>query len=616
MSDGSPEIHSKLNIGNKHLDEFPTAIHCLWGKLIFGATWLGLAFGLLAASWLFWGNDYTAFTDTVLYYVQKAAWKNYFQQHVFPIENFHLFQYLLVLGWLSLVVYGFVLHRKIKDWSAALCLFVDWLKKGIQQHFQRLKNRSKTEQLALASLFVLLALKGLFNIHNYDVQYDEAWTYNHFVSKGLLISMGSPNNNHIFYTILASLADWLPLSAKYTMRLPNYLGGLGLAMLFYAMLRSRFSYSATLIALAYFICSPPVNAYMFYARGYIWMLFFALLAFWTTLKLLKTPKDYNLWLSYIIVQCLGVYSNPIYLYHLLPLNALLLVVFLTSKDKFALKQWLKTNFWIAIILGTLHIPLLATNGLSFLTNSIAAKGAITLPVYWHYINRVADWWWWGQGVYLYWIVIVLTVFLLGVIVRFWQKNSSLRYAAILSLIYLLMPSVLYALLGTETPYRAWCFVIIYIAFTLALIVRFLELYITWTAPKFCISLALVASLTAYSAWQHYFVNWTAEIDLEAQKIAQKLQGLNAKEVYSFSRYNKPLLQFYYITEGKDLKVYMPFKQSKDHLDFNTRTFETVIWEKDSLVYIATAKENSILKQHQYQKQYENNQIILYQAPQK
>lgn len=590
----------------------PTAIHCFWGKLIFGATWMGLALALLVSSWLFWSNDYNSFTDLILHYVQKADWKTYFQQQVFPIERFYTLQYLLCLGWLALVGYGVLLYLKIKDWAAALCLFSSWITKGIQQYFYQLKNSSKTEQLALTCIFLFLATRGLLNIHYYDIQYDEAWTYNHFVSKGVLVSIGSPNNNHIFYTILASLADWLPLPAKYTMRLPNYIGGLGLGLLFYGIVRSKFSYPTAVISLSYLVFSPPVNAYMLYARGYIWVMFFALMALWMSLKILKTPQKYNLWLSYIIAQCLGVYSNPVYLYHFLPLNTLLSLVFMFKLDRAALKQWFKANLWIVAILIILHLPLLATNGLPFLTNSVSYQRIITMSIYWHYINRVADWWWWGQGIYLYWIVIVLAVFLIIVLIQFWHKNKAIRYLALLSLIYLLLPSISYALLATETPYRAWSFVIIYIALSLALGLHLLAAKIKWTSSKLTVVLVLVTSLTAYSAWQHYFINWTAEIDLEAKKLAQELGKLDAKEVYSFSRYNKPLLEFYYIIEGKKIKVYMPFKESKDYVDFGSRTFETLIWEKDTMVYIPTAREENILKQQQYQKRYENNQVILYQ----
>ncbi|MCP4437910.1 MAG: hypothetical protein GY810_03120 [Aureispira sp.] len=584
--------------------------NCLWGKLIFLGTWASLALGLLAATWLFYANDYASFTDLILEYVQKVDWKNYFQKQVFPIERFSLSRSLLLGGWGFLVAYAFILYKKIDDWATSLCQFTKWGKQSLQQQFRAIGEESKLEKTLFYSLLGILAIQGLFNIYSYELQYDEVWTYNHFVSKGILVSIGSPNNNHIFYTLLASIIDWLPIGAKYTMRLPSYIGGLLLSTLFYLFIQSKFNYRIALVVLAYFAFSPPVNTYMLYARGYIWMMFFALGALWAGLKVLKTPQINNFWIVYILTNCLGVYSNPVYLFHFILLNPFILISYISSSKWAAVSQWFKANVFIAVILIVLHAPLLATNGLSFLTNAASTSPINDFSVFWLYINRVADWWWWGQGVYLYWIVLLLVILLIIVLVRFWKKQH-IRHLTLLSLGYILMPTLLYSFLGNETPYRAWCFVIIYIAIALTLVLYLLEPYIKWTGPKLITAMLVLSICTTYSAWQHYFINWSGEIDLEAKKIAKQLQKLEADEVYSFSRYNKPLLQFYYLTKGESLKVYMPFSKSKDYLDFGSRAFDAVIWEKDSAVYIPTAQEEQILKANNYKKVYENNQIILY-----
>ena len=160
-----------------------------------------------------------------------------------------------------------------------------------------------------------------------------------------------------------------------------------------------------------------------------------------------------------------------------------------------------------------------------------------------------------------------------------------------------MKLLLYTVQKIEIPYRAWCFVIVYIATALALFIKLIEPFFRWSLIRLVLVVGLIMLGAGYSAQQHYFINWTVEIDREAALLSQRLQELGAIETYSFSRYNKPLLEYYYLTQKKNLKVYMPFSESKDYKAFDAKIYQTVIWEKDTIVYIPTVKEAEILQKN-------------------
>lgn len=549
-----------------------------------------------------WFSNYEILTSVLLKAVHKETWRPYFEQHVFPLHRFLLLQYIAIFFNLIWIIFAWWFYKKIDCFSDCLLAFARESQKKIHRQIYAFEAQ---ERLFFCLLLTIFCIRGLLQIYRYELQYDEAWTYNHFISNGFFVSAISPNNNHILYTLLACFFDYLPLTAKYALRLPVYLGGIATCILFYCMLRSFFKWQWAMLALAWFAFSPAICFYSMYARGYIFQIIFTVLATWTSLKIASNKTSKYFWNIWIIANILGFYSVPTYAYVWGILN-----VFLAIHVFRKLVNW-KHFIWsnIVVLLGTciLYFPFLVTNGLNTLID-IASTEAPQGELFINYQDKVADWVLLGAGrlTSVYWFWMLMLFFSIPI---WWKtKHDFIRRIIELTFLFLLFPSVLNLTIGTQPPYRVWCFLTIFIGILIALLGSFYTS--KYRSSTLIIVIALI--LSSFSIWRtevHYAIRWSADLDRAVKKIGTVLLENNFSEVYLFSNYDKPLLTYYYLRAEKRLKVYMSTMDSKNYAPFiDAPIYEVVLWDKEDR--ISSSAEELWLIQNYPQVLYEDHRVVL------
>lgn len=571
--------------------------------LLIAACLLGL--GLLSVLILLWAFDYEDFTTLLLDVVDKADWRDYFKQAVFPPSRFFLARYLLIFLLLAYLPLLWICFRKAKSWSAWIVETGSYFYKAF---FAVYKTFSTKELVGFGLVFLLFLLRSLFHIEYYEIDYDEAWTYNHFSSKGFIVSMISPNNNHILYTITSSFLDYLPIPTKYVVRLPALLSVAAMLSIFFAFTHKRFGYSAAIVGLAFLAFSPSVNAYAILGRGYGFMLFFTLLSYIALDGInTKAAERKYYWGLYIGSAILGVYSNPAFFLLWLPLAALFLGKYLYTNFTIAqLKIFIFSHFFIFAPLLFLHLPLVLSNGLSTLgdasTAAVDPEGVMDAG-FWYYLHRVADWLLCGHKWLLFpvWIGFALLFLCLSVYKR---QERSVSFPLLTIFVLMSVPLFWMLLTRMQIPYRLWCGAVIFLAMGIAIVV---SLFVKKGAILFAI---LLATMMVFASETHYFLNWSATLDREAKKIANILiSTTDISECYSFSRYDKPLLTYYFNIYNRPFKCWMPFKESKDYRPFEERIYQAVLLDIDD--YNPTAADWAQIKAADYQLIYENYRIKLF-----
>lgn len=561
--------------------------------------------GLLGWALFFcWGQSYADFTSTILELVNKLDWRDYFETAVLPPARFELARWLLIFLSLFYLLGLMMSYRKWPQAASSLAKISQALAQSFARGWQGLRPWQLASLLLLATLFLA---RTIWHIYYYALDYDEAWTYNHFTSKGMLISMISPNNNHIFYTILASWADWLPIPSKWAIRLPALLAG-GLAFsLFFVFIRKTLGIAAALVSLSYFAFSSGMNFYSLLGRGYGWQLVFGLLMTGATYQLLM-EKDQRRWkLIYFLAFCLGIYSNPTFLY----LGAGLMCLYFLKACKKRARLWsfIKLHLLLASILIVLHLPLLLTNGLKVLLDATENTAGASSEAMLYYLHRVVDWIFWGRGSLLFWAY--LGILFLVLILRFmgsWNKSQKIIFS--IAYLQLVLPFA-YALISwTQPPYRIWVYLVVFVGMLLALFIKKV-----WGNQVQIIVplLVLISGLSFYASETHYFLNWSANFDKEAKKMANLLlKNKKLDNCYSFARYDKPLLEFYFLDAERSFDCWMPFEASKDYRKFDAEVYDALLLDVED--YQPTAEDWRLIEYYNYQLIYENERVKLYLSP--
>jgi hypothetical protein len=156
-------------------------------------------------------------------------------------------------------------------------------------------------------------IKGSWYIINWPLQYDETWTYNYNIGNSFWQSFLVPQN-HTFFTVISWFFHLLPIDPQISMRLPNLFAGLAMIIIFFFFIKRYVSLNAALIATFFLATCCSTVFYMLYARGYLFVMLFTLIALWSQLIVLQNKRSdlYKVILFAVIV--FGYWSNPVFLY--------------------------------------------------------------------------------------------------------------------------------------------------------------------------------------------------------------------------------------------------------------------------------------------------------------
>jgi hypothetical protein len=567
-----------------------------------GLLLLGIILGLF-------GWDYAQFTDYILALASRQDMRDYWTAKILPESRFLYLRVAVLLAFGLYFGLSFLLWRRVLHSAATIVAMGEYCGAKMREIRADLGAQPIYLRLAIGFFFLLILLRSGFNAWFYELQYDEAWTYNNFVHKGAIISAISPHNNHILYTILAAVANFLPISGKYILRLPVILGGM-LTLWFWLLMWGRFlGWRAAFLMVLCLSVAPPMLFYMLYARGYVFMFAAAVVQVWVLINLLTSPAQNSdsiaqktkFWLL-ILAQVLGLYSVPTYIYVWVVANLSFLVFFWRQAlPKSLFWGWIKAQIYAVGLLAILYAPFLLTGGLSILFS--AATGAnpdvYTYAEHWRLYQKLSDWQFFGADTLQSgWLTLFLAAVALWAAVR--AGDLRLRYWYLFSALLLLLPLGLFFM----QPLRVWSPQVLAYAFLLG---QFLRLF----SPKYAYFLAfLLLPLWQWQSYRHYEINWSADIDRTALKIADLLATQRIDELYIFSRYDKPLLQYYHLRrQNTPLRTAMPYRESIDYAPFDARIYAAVLLDIED--YTPTPDDWAQLQKANYRLVYADWRLRLY-----
>lgn len=544
---------------------------CLTTLALFGAL-LGLGgFALLA--YLFWGLDYEAFAQLLLAWADKSDWLDRFKQDYFPESRWLFLGYslpFLALGYLALLVYA---YKKRAIWRPASVQQLSLWGQLIRQEFRQTKP---IEWAFFLPILCFWSISTLYQIQQLPIEYDEAWSFLHFSSRAPLFSLISPNNNHILYTFCSSLLHQLGVAGPWDLRLPSFWAVFGLLFFSYWYYRRLLGWRWGLAILALLALAPPIYIYGILGRGYGILLFFLGTYLWA-----DGQDKRQLWPLLLLLAWGGIYSNPIFV---LPYLGLVL-------SRFGQANWWRQQLLFALGSLLLYSPFILANGAQVLAGAAADSGQSLGSTYF-YLYRLIDWQFWGRGLPLFWPYLLLILGLLPLVNKrgYWLAFS------------LLWP-ILLPFLDQQWPYRIFCYLYLFFLPYLGLALAKMPF-----KKAFILPLGLVLGLQFWASRGHYFLHWSRPLDAEAQKIAQLLLAdPQAKVCYSFARYDKPLLQYYFLRAKRKLACPMPFAGSQEQAHFGPH-FPYVLLDTED--YKVSSPIADSLAKH-YHVIYRNERLILY-----
>jgi hypothetical protein len=149
------------------------------------------------------------------------------------------------------------------------------------------------------------------------MRYDEATTYNNFVSKPLYVALANyaTPNNHLLHTFLAKVSVSLFGNEPWAVRLPALVAGIALVPATFALTRVLYGRIAALLAAALVAASSTLVEYSTNARGYTMVALATVLVFIAAARALDRGSV-SAWAVVAVVGALGLYAVPIMVYPL------------------------------------------------------------------------------------------------------------------------------------------------------------------------------------------------------------------------------------------------------------------------------------------------------------
>jgi hypothetical protein len=257
----------------------------------------------------------------------------------------------------ALVAFAEPIHRVVGDVARSWSL-------SVRTAPALLRNWVVREEGGYLGAFgLILAAAVAIRVAHLDVpmRYDEATTYNNFVSKPVYVALAnySTPNNHLLHTFLAKVSVTVFGNEPWAVRLPALVAGIALVPATFALGRVLYGRIAALLAAALVAASSTLVEYSTNARGYTFVALATVVLFLAAARALENDSA-GAWGAVPIVGALGLYAVPIMAY---PLGGAFV--------------WILSSGWLA---GRPLRPLLARLGVSALAVAILTL-TLYAPVY-------------------------------------------------------------------------------------------------------------------------------------------------------------------------------------------------------------------------------------------
>ncbi len=413
----------------------------------------------------------------------------------------------------------------------------------------------------LYSKFYLLLIfplaLNLYLIITLPITYDEAWTYNNFISKGLLVSVSyyPMPNNHVLYNAISSIINlFFNSNSIYIFRLISCFFYI---LSIYVFLKILLLRGKKFLKLNYLILSlAPLTLITIYqsslARGYSLLLFLFLICIFILLSIAKKDKFYK-WVCWAFFTSLCFFSNPAYFYtHLV----ICLIIFLFIQNSF--KNLVIGNALSFIFTLFLYFPIIIFQGFDFLLK-IKTTDELSYLNYFKHIFEILERDMLGLSIYF-----ISFLFLISIIYLYFSKQKNLF---VISIILILIPLLIPFFQNSIAPARIF---IIFYFFYMCLILLPLENYLSKFNKNKIILISLLLQVIfgghVLSKMPHEKYSENAE-DLSLKILS------NNKNYFFCSDKNDPLIPTllkYYQTKFKikNILINKLNKKNCNFLDYN------------------------------------------------
>ena len=247
---------------------------------------------------------------------------------------------------------------------------------------------------ALAMLGFLTVLRLYFSVFN--PEYDDAVSYEVFVSKGLLATSAyyPIPNNHVFSNTISLLFYQLSPGFWWSMRLPVLLISTAATVFLFAGLRRLAGFRVAAVATGLFGSLQLSLYHAGVGRGYWLVIFLAGVVFFSTLKLAEgRSRQRAAWAGLVLAGALGCYTVPPFVYVLASGFSWLGLAFVARRQWARLLHLAGAGALIGLAAVTLYAPLLFVSGLNKLVGN-GYVSALQPEVFWPGLPRYL---WFNEG---------------------------------------------------------------------------------------------------------------------------------------------------------------------------------------------------------------------------
>lgn len=224
--------------------------------------------------------------------------------------------------------------------------------------------------LAAGGIVLIGAVAVRLAFLDVPLRYDEATTFNNFVSKPLYVALANyaTPNNHLLHTFLAKVSVAIFGSEPWAIRLPAFVAGIALVPATFALTRVLYGRVAALLAAALVAAASTLVEYSTNARGYTLVALATVLAFLAAAQVLERDS-LGAWAAVAVAGALGLYAVPIMIYPLGGVLAWILVSgWLAGRPLRLLLTRIGGTVLVATVLTlVLYAPVYAASGVSSVT---------------------------------------------------------------------------------------------------------------------------------------------------------------------------------------------------------------------------------------------------------
>ncbi len=438
-----------------------------------------------------------------------------------------------------------------------------------------LKNSVPQDSFVKYSLLTIIffaVVRSLYYIFTVPVSFDEADTWLLFISKGpvMIASFYPFPNNHILYNWCVWFCSFLPVHTTVLLRLP-LIPALPVCMMFvYRLAKHLFNERASIISVTVFTFSFPVFHYSYTARGYLFILLFALIALWCLVMLdVQNKKRYRFTLVTSLVA--GFYTVPSSLYFAAPVLAFFFFRWVIQ-DKAKAIMLLKHSLVAAAITLLLYTPVFLVSGTSGLFDfygkhfTYAETGNFIDQSLYELIRHM-----FGRPV---WAMIGGSVVFFLLLLYGFFLTPNRRWFYTLSFVSCILPVIVFFAQRQPYPPRAWIHLLIFVSLVAGTIGLQLR------KKVFIITITSAIILLGFNPGFHENHLLRNSYDRVVKQVAERMIAEKRNTLYINKNYIKPLFDFYFQSSHFPATIYLQKGLYRaDEFDA-TKKYSAIIWYKN------------------------------------